>query len=823
MQQNILPLSLFLLISWTGLAQVSLEESMNQYYHNFLPEKIYVHTDKNIYAAGEQVWLSVYLMDGISHRPGTLSNLVRIELQDAQNKVMAEQKLFSEEGYMAGDFFIPATVLPGTYQLLAFTNYQRNGGDEILFRKPIRILPGLKDIRELVKEGNFVARRKEVYKKPVNLRFFPEGGDCLNGIPCRVAFVCENDDGQPVRTQAILKTKSGEEVLQMDTDEYGMGSFYYKPLPGEKYQAIEKSGFTFSLPAALDQGYHLSVQKRKTAVRIIMETNIPSGLVGARLGIHLRGFILLDQQLSNEKGKAILDLPLTDFDPGVHVVTLFDQQELPVAERLFFIPLPQGENEIGLTLNKTVYKTRELAELALDMSAEKVEEDSLAMGNISMSVLPATFSNKFESDDIRTWMMLNSDLDRPVPYTPEMVFADDTKVQDRRIDEFLLTRGWRRFKWEQAFKSEVFLPNYYLEKGIYVMGKMGKYDYPHRPVPGMVFLTQPENMHFEESAVDEEGVFYFGPYVLFDTVDIMLQGRSTKPKHLADEEKKYQKSSRFTHMEILEYTSPNLPPIDVTLPDENTGRLIDEYQDLSQKTLTIARSYDSLSITLDAVDVIAKRMLSAEQKRKERVTLYQEPDRRVEVDSIPGGTSYTFFDLIRNEPGVIISGGLGKETIQMRGQTSIKGSSVPSFFIDGYQVDLEFLRFMRGSEIEFIDIIRGLRAAHLGAGGTNGAILVYTREGGVASTLTPGLIKTKIYGFHKARQFAVFDPTAPGNQNRPDLRTTLHWNGLIKTNLRGEATEFFSTSDQKGTYVIIAQGLRKDGQPFYGTSRFEVK
>ena len=824
MIKKTLPHILALALSFSGHAQTSLEESMSQYYMNYLPEKVYVHTDKNIYAAGEHIWLSVYLVDGISHRPGTLSNLVRVQLQDAQNKVIVEQKLYSENGYMAGDFFIPDSALPGTYQILAFTNYQRNSGDEVLFRKPVRILPGLKDIRELARSGNFVPRETAVYKKPVNLRFFPEGGDCVNGIPCRVAYVGENDAGQPVRIEASLKTKGGKEILQLKTDEYGMGSFLFKPQRGEKYQAIiERSGFTFPLPAALDEGYHLSVQKRKTTVRIILETNIPSGLVGARLGVHLRGYMLLERQLAKEGGKAIVDLPIADFDPGVHVVTLFDPSGQPVAERLFFIPLPEGANEIQVRTDEQTYTSRKVGQVLLNMSVDGVEEDSLAMGNISLSVLPATFSNKFKSDDIRTWLMLNSDLDRPIPCTPEMVIAGDTKIQDRRIDEFLLTRGWRCFQWQQAFESEAYLPNFYLEKGIYVTGKLGKYDYPHKPVPGMVFLTRTESMHFEESTVDEDGIFYFGPYVVFDTLNIMLQGRFNRKKHLENEEKKYEKSNRYTHLEITGYKSPDLPPIEIKLPDDNMGRLIDEYQDLSQKTLTIARNYDSLSITLDAIDVAGKRIIAAEKRREERTSLYEKPDSRVVVDSIPGATSYTFFDLVRREPGIIISGGLGQETIQMRGQTSIQGTSIPSYFIDGYQVDLEFLRYLRGSEIEFIDIIRGLRAAHLGTGGTNGAILVYTREGGIASTLTPGLIKTKIYGFHKARQFAVFDPAAPGNRNRPDLRTTLHWNGLIKTDKNGEAVEVFSTSDQKGKFDIIAQGLRNDGQPFYGTASFVVK
>jgi len=32
----------------------------------------------------------------------------------------------------------------------------------------------------------------------------------------------------------------------------------------------------------------------------------------------------------------------------------------------------------------------------------------------------------------------------------------------------------------------------------------------------------------------------------------------------------------------------------------------------------------------------------------------------------------------------------------------------------------------------------------------------------------------------------------------------------------------FKTSDQTGSFIIIAQGLRGDGQPIFGTTSFEV-
>ncbi|MEL7159448.1 MAG: TonB-dependent receptor, partial [Bacteroidota bacterium] len=120
-------------------------------------------------------------------------------------------------------------------------------------------------------------------------------------------------------------------------------------------------------------------------------------------------------------------------------------------------------------------------------------------------------------------------------------------------------------------------------------------------------------------------------------------------------------------------------------------------------------------------------------------------------------------------------------------------------------------------------VLKGASASAFGARGANGVILVYTRDGTAGTSKEPGLLRGKLYGYHRAREFAVFDATLPENRNRPDLRTTLHWNPLLFTDRNGEASETLMTSDQTGRFRIIAQGLRGDGLPFFGTAIFTVE
>lgn len=57
-----------------------------------LQEKLFVHTDKEFYLAGEIVWYKIYYMDGVYHRPMDLSKLAYVEIVDQNNRPVMQGK-----------------------------------------------------------------------------------------------------------------------------------------------------------------------------------------------------------------------------------------------------------------------------------------------------------------------------------------------------------------------------------------------------------------------------------------------------------------------------------------------------------------------------------------------------------------------------------------------------------------------------------------------------------------------------------------------------------------------------------------------------------
>ncbi len=812
---------------------------LSEYRRRLLPEKIFVHTDKSVYAAGETIWYATYLVDGQTHRPDSLSKLIHVELLDGEGKRLLQQNIFPANGHAAGDLTLPGNLPPGTYLLMVYTNYQRNSSEAGIFRKAIQVVSGLVEngAPQAVAVGEEAAMAKKAKQQAqageagIVVRFFPEGGDCVVGIPCRLGIYATAANGEALPLGGYLMDAAGQVTSVFKTNTWGLGSLSY--IPQDQAAAVVRvneiaeaavAEQAYSLPIPLAEGFHLKIFERKDTVTAQLFSNLSNGLAGSSLLIHMRGVAIFERLINEKLPQATFQLPLGEFPPGVAVVTLFDAWGEPVAERLFFVPPAEEDCRISVQTDATTYQPRTAVKAQLAFPNAGFEMDSLLAGRMSLSVIPAFANEHFGQDNIATWLLLNSDLDLAIPDAPYWLFTVPARQRSKMIEDFLLTRAWRRFTWQQLRSLGTEKPAYLLEDGVYLQGRMRQFDNPDVARPGKVFLTRLENAYIEEAMTDENGDFVFGPFRLFDTLNVSLQGRFRAGKRNRLDPDISLQDNAYVRLSTYETAGPALRPPKLLLP-RNEGQGLLDYQELSRKSLTVARTYDSLVIDLEVVDIAAKRIDKVADERAQRTQIYIAPDNRIEVDSIGWASNVSStLSLLRTVPGVVVTGNQGAETVRIRGNTSINLSNDPSFFIDGMRVDIDAVRDLPVQVVEFIDVLKGARAAVLGSVGGNGAILVYTRRGGGSSVGSnqPGVLEAQLTGYHKVREFADFDFQLVANQNRPDIRTTLHWNPLLRTNLLGNTQESFFCSDQSGDYLLLVQGLRQDGRPYFGTASFSV-
>ena len=134
---------LILLTGWIGLFH------LNAQYQ----ERTYLQTDKQLYLAGELLWLKLYTTD-TAGKLLSLSKIGYVELlRDSIPEVQI--KVDITEGTGAGWMELPATLPTGYYRLIAYTRYMRNEGENVFFAKPIAIVNPFIQRNEMYSEETY--------------------------------------------------------------------------------------------------------------------------------------------------------------------------------------------------------------------------------------------------------------------------------------------------------------------------------------------------------------------------------------------------------------------------------------------------------------------------------------------------------------------------------------------------------------------------------------------------------------------------------------------------------------------------------------------
>lgn len=140
-----LVLFLFCLLTWSDFASAQREEviaRVTEYCAKVPQEKVYVHTDKAYYAAGDTIWYRAHLVDAVTNKPVSRSRFVNIELYDRSADTLVNRQIVKcdSDGVFANAIMIDKRQHSGQYTLVAYTQWMRNFDADNFYYKPLLIL-----------------------------------------------------------------------------------------------------------------------------------------------------------------------------------------------------------------------------------------------------------------------------------------------------------------------------------------------------------------------------------------------------------------------------------------------------------------------------------------------------------------------------------------------------------------------------------------------------------------------------------------------------------------------------------------------------------
>jgi uncharacterized protein YfaS (alpha-2-macroglobulin family) len=101
--------------------------------------------------------------------------------------------------------------------------------------------------------------------------------------------------------------------------------------------------------------------------------------------------------------------------------------------------------------------------------------------------------------------------------------------------------------------------------------------------------------------------------------------------------------------------------------------------------------------------------------------------------------------------------------------------------------------------------------------------VTYQSDPSILSDLKPVVVEYEGLQYQREFYSPLYETEDQISSRVPDFRNVLYWSPGIHTNAQGEAEINFFSSDLKGKYIAVLQGLNADGRVGERSVFFEVK
>ncbi|GAB3022084.1 Plug domain-containing protein [Niabella terrae] len=780
---NIAKLFIALPLAWCCMTANSqtLEEKYLQWAKQNPTEKVYLHLDRNTYYSGETVWFKGYFVT--SWVPSGLSSTLYVDLLDPAGRRVLQTVFPASAGVVAGQLDLPETLTSGTYLIRAYSPVMLNFPG-FLFSQRIRIVG-----KAPKKAGN-----PDKSSGP-QMRFFPESGNMVNGMLNQIAFKATDENGLPLKVEGTIYDDKNNPITTFSTIHDGMGSFVLQPLEGSSFYArINGMTSSFPLPASVSNGVTLSVVDagagKKFQIRHAGQDPLfrPAYILG-----QAGGDIVFKAQLKGDKPEINGSIDDRNMFSGILQITVFNQDDMPLAERLTFVDHqdyilpatfttdtlntdPRGRNHFSIALKDTV------------------------LGNFSVAITDADYEEASgREENIYSWMLLSSDLKGYI-HRPSYYFSDNSAAVKKARDLLLMTHGWTRFKWVDVRDNKLPEARYRDSGYIQLRGRVN-IEGTRKPFADkdLIMFLSPEDTTEQKRGTprfihtDADGRFQLDSVIFFEKMRILFSDiRGKKSKYI-----KVKMDADSLRMAF------NLP--DIEMPYEPAAGPVAE-----KMTSSFDDFLKAEGLTLETVTVRSRQKSEAEKLDEEYASgLFAGGINSRTLDLRNENFAGSIFQYLQGRmAGLMVSGSPGNYTISFRGG-GFGGGNV-TLYLDEAPVDADFIESIPVNQIAMVKLLPNSVATP--GGGT--ALGIYMKKGAdLRAAMEAATDIINYSGYTIIREFYNPDYDARPENDKVDNRITLSWQPYFFVAQADPVIPvIFYNNDRTKRFKIVAEGITNDGR-----------
>ncbi len=668
----------------------------------------------------------------------------------------------------------------------------------------------------------------------LDVQFFPEGGTLVNDLISAVGFKAVGYTNKGIKVDGHVEDEKANIICHFKSNDLGMGLFHLKPEVNKTYFGIVRDNngikHKYQLPKVASSGIVLSVKPSKDFIRIKANTTDEVQYQTPILKVQFNGITYYTEQLKFQEGVLNAYLDKKTLPEGIIKLTLFNQDNYPLCERLVFNYKISDRAIIKAKTNLSTYSQRD--KILVDITVKDENKTPLAT-NLSVLVL-----NKSQLGDmhkvrahILSYFLLNSELCGTIE-KPASYFDVNNVNMQRNMEFLLLTQGWRNYKYNT--KDSLVKIKIAPEKMLTISGTVGEFlntkKKPNYPVE-LVLMTlgKPKTFHIQE--VQPNGRFNFDLQNQYsDELNIVIQSRNARTKEVED----------FT-INLDKTSTP-----DIQFKKQEHFKSIDILNSYVEKSIERKQKEEAFALSDNTIqlDEVKLSGYKLTPEREKMMDLHGPPDVVIEDKELHEKVekwSYGLFSvLLFNYPEDINIRRVGRNGGFLIAE--VYGADFTCVLIDGIPVnirDYPLIGNLPTKEIKSVEIIKrpknpkkysteifGEPDALFGAFTISFInIYTYSKNGLYGVQSTSNLFKGTVSTFAPKREFYApkYEDILAEDWKIPDLRSTVYWQPNLQTDSNGKAKVEFYNADDTGDMLVIVEGITKNGKLGYFETTYQVE
>ncbi|MFD0749550.1 Ig-like domain-containing protein [Mucilaginibacter calamicampi] len=660
----------------------------------------------------------------------------------------------------------------------------------------------------------------------MDVQFFPEGGDLIEGVAGKVAFKAVAPNGMGADIKGIITDNTGATVVNFSSQHLGMGTFSLTPAAGKTYKAAvtfaDGSKNTYDLPKVSAQDITISivsVSPQRLVLNLLCNDAYLQKNKGKRFYIIAQnGQAVFYAAQTGALGATTFPLSITNKLPsGVAKISVLSSNGDALSERLVFINKKDDQLLLSLNTAKPVYTSRD--NVVMNVSAKNADKPVAA--DLSVTVIDEAKVPYDESDEttILTHLLLTSDLKGYIE-KPNYYFNAPTDKTNADLDALMLTQGYSRIVYKNIAANKL-PPNvkFQPEDGITISGTL-------RTSVGLPVNRGNVNLEIKDrrmsvnTQANTVGEFAFSKLYFPDSLQAVVSAKGNV------------NSSNFMIILNKDSFQPITASVNAPAAFVNIDSAMRPYLLNSKKMADNSRVLSEVTIRAN----VAPKVKKASHSDNSALTGLPMMASRT-IDGAMFAACATLFDCLQGQGGLNFDQQTQTLTLT-RNQT--QGDNRPvAIYLNNFMVDFSTLRTIDPKTVESVEVFLNDGVSSINRmTGTTGVVVINSKKvenakmskDQIAAVLDDFMpansgVKIKPQGFSAARTF--YSPRYDVSKDTyvgGDLRTTIYWNPRVNTDpTTGAATFDFFNADGKGSYKAIIEGFDADGNIGRSIYRYKVE